>query len=259
MWLGERMTEKGIGNGISLIIFAGIVAGLPSAAGNTFRLMTAGEMSLFVVLIVVALMVAVLGFIVFVERGQRRIPIHYAKRMMGRKMLGGQTTHLPLRINTAGVIPPIFASSLLLFPATVANFSKVEWLQVLSNLLSPRSVVYNLLFIAVIIFFALLLHRHHLRSQGHRREHPEAGRLHPGHPSRRPDPRVHRPGPGPHHPLGRRLHLGHLRPAHDSHRQLQRALLLRRHLHPHRGGCGHGLHGPDRVLPDLPAIRRPHG
>jgi preprotein translocase subunit SecY len=154
MWLGERMTEKGIGNGISLIIFSGIVAGLPAAAGNTFRLMSAGEMSLFVVLLVVVVMVAVLGFIVFVERGQRRIPIHYAKRMMGRKMFGGQTTHLPLRINTAGVIPPIFASSLLLFPATLANFSKVEWLQTLSNLLSPRSISYNIMFVAVIIFFA---------------------------------------------------------------------------------------------------------
>jgi preprotein translocase subunit SecY len=154
MWLGERITAKGIGNGISLIIFAGIVAGLPSAVVNTFRLMSAGELSLFVLLLILAVMVAVLGFIVFMERGQRRIPIHSAKRMMGRKMFGGQTTHLPLRINTAGVIPPIFASSLLLFPATVANFSSAEWLKTVSTLLSPQSIVYNILYIAVIIFFA---------------------------------------------------------------------------------------------------------
>lgn len=154
MWLGEQMTSKGLGNGISMIIFAGIVAGLPAAVVNTFRLMTAGEMTLFVLLIVLGLMVAVLAFIVFMERGQRRIPIHYAKRMMGRKMFGGQTTHLPLRVNTAGVIPPIFASSLLLFPATLASFSHAEWLQNVSHLLTPSSIVYNILYISVIIFFA---------------------------------------------------------------------------------------------------------
>ncbi|WP_026167530.1 preprotein translocase subunit SecY [Desulfovibrio oxyclinae] len=153
MWLGEQLTEKGIGNGISLIIFAGIVAGLPSAIFNTFRLMTVGEISLFLLLIIMAVMVATLAFIVFMERGQRRIPIHYAKRQMGRKMFGGQTTHLPLRINTAGVIPPIFASSILMFPATVANFSSVEWLQSISQMLTPTSVLYNVLYVAIIIFF----------------------------------------------------------------------------------------------------------
>ncbi len=153
MWLGEQLTERGIGNGISLIIFSGIIAGLPGALTNTLRLVSAGEMTLFILLIVLALMVAVLGFVVFVERGQRRIPIHYAKRMVGRRMMGGQTTHLPLRLNTAGVIPPIFASSLMLFSATLANFSSVEWLQTISHLLSPQSVIYNIIFIGVIIFF----------------------------------------------------------------------------------------------------------
>jgi len=154
MWLGEQMTEKGLGNGISMIIFAGIVAGLPSAVMNTVRLMTAGELSLIVLLLIGALMAATLAFIVFVERGQRRIPIHYAKRMLGRKMVGGQTTHLPLRINTAGVIPPIFASSILLFPATLANFSSVAWLQNISQYMSPSSVFYNVSFIGLILFFS---------------------------------------------------------------------------------------------------------
>ena len=153
MWLGEQITDRGIGNGISLIIFAGIVASFPGAVINTFRLLGAGELSLFVLLLIVAVMLATLGFIVFMERGQRRLPIHYAKRMMGRKMYGGQTSHLPLRINTAGVIPPIFASSILMFPATVANFSQVEWLNRLSAFFQPTSIVYNLVFVALIVFF----------------------------------------------------------------------------------------------------------
>jgi len=122
MWIGEQMTEKGIGNGISMIIYAGIVAGLPRAVISTFSLVKAGELSLFVLVLIVALMLAVLAAIVFMERGQRRIPIQYAKRMVGRKMYGGQTTHLPLRVNTAGVIPPIFASSILLFRRPWASF-----------------------------------------------------------------------------------------------------------------------------------------
>ncbi|WP_421901154.1 preprotein translocase subunit SecY [Maridesulfovibrio sp.] len=153
MWLGEQMTEKGIGNGISMIIFAGIVAGLPAAIFNTVRLMQAGEITLFLLLFVLAFMVAILAFIVYMERGQRRIPIHYAKRMMGRKMMGGQTTHLPLRINTAGVIPPIFASSILMFPATLASFSNNEILSKFSAYFAPSSVVYNVVYIALIIFF----------------------------------------------------------------------------------------------------------
>ncbi len=153
MWLGEQMTEKGIGNGISMIIYAGIVAGLPAAVVNTVQLMTVGEISLFILLLIVVFMVVTLAFIVFMERGQRRIPIHYAKRQMGRKMFGGQTTHLPLKVNTAGVIPPIFASSILMFPATVAQFSNVQWLKDISGFLSPTSIIYNILFIGIIIFF----------------------------------------------------------------------------------------------------------
>lgn len=154
MWLGEQMTEKGLGNGISLIIFAGIVAGLPSAIVNSFRQLGSGEMTLFVLLLLAAVMLGVLAFIVFMERAQRRVPIQYAKRMMGRKMYGGQTTHLPLRVNTAGVIPPIFASSILGFPAMLAGFSSVEWINELSQTyLSPTSVVYNIIFVILVIFF----------------------------------------------------------------------------------------------------------
>ncbi len=154
MWIGEQITAKGIGNGISLIIFAGIVAGLPGAIMNSFSLIGAGELSVFVGLLILALMAGVLVFIVFMERGQRRIPIHYAKRQMGRKMFGGQTTHLPLRINTAGVIPPIFASSLLMFPATIGSFAQgSEILQQVTALFSPNSVLYNVLFVALVIFF----------------------------------------------------------------------------------------------------------
>ncbi len=153
MWLGEQMTERGIGNGISMIIFAGIVAGFPRAVINTFQLLKAGELSVFVFVFMIALMIAVLVAIVFMERGQRRIPIQYAKRMVGRKMYGGQTTHLPLRVNTAGVIPPIFASSILLFPATIANFSQVEWLNNISNMFRPQTILYNVIFVTLIVFF----------------------------------------------------------------------------------------------------------
>jgi preprotein translocase subunit SecY len=129
MWLGEQITERGIGNGISLIIFAGIVARLPTAGANTFRLLSSGEMGVFIVLILIIFMVLVVGFIIFVEQGQRRIPVQYAKRVVGRKMYGGQSTHLPLKINTSGVIPPIFASSIIMFPATIANFINIPWIK----------------------------------------------------------------------------------------------------------------------------------
>ncbi len=153
MWLGEQITEHGIGNGISLIIFAGIVCRLPSAAGNTFRLVSTDEMGIFLVLVLLVLMVSVVGFIIFVEQGQRRIPVQYAKRVVGRKMYGGQSTHLPLKINTSGVIPPIFASSIMMFPATIGSFVKVPWMQNVVSALSPGSILYNVLFVALIFFF----------------------------------------------------------------------------------------------------------
>jgi preprotein translocase subunit SecY len=153
MWLGEQITERGIGNGISLIIFAGIVARLPSAIANTFRLISTGEMSLFALLILIALMVSVVGFIIFMEQGQRRIPVQYAKRVVGRKMYGGQSTHLPLKINTSGVIPPIFASSIIMFPATAAGFIKVPFIQNIASSLMPGNFFYEILYVSFIIFF----------------------------------------------------------------------------------------------------------
>jgi len=153
MWLGEQITERGIGNGISLIIFAGIVARLPSAIGNSFRLLSTGELSIFAMLILIVLMLAVVALIIFVEQGQRRIPVQYAKRMVGRKMYGGQSTHLPLKINTSGVIPPIFASSIIMFPATIANFINVPWVKTVSTSLRPGGLFYELLYVGFIFFF----------------------------------------------------------------------------------------------------------
>ncbi|MBN1931155.1 MAG: preprotein translocase subunit SecY [Desulfobacterales bacterium] len=153
MWLGEQITERGIGNGISLIIFAGIVARMPNAIGNTFRLLSTGEMGIFPVLILIVLMLTVIGFIIFVEQGQRRIPVQYAKRVVGRKMYGGQSTHLPLKINTSGVIPPIFASSIIMFPATLASFINVPWMQNIAGLMRPGNAAYELLYVGFIFFF----------------------------------------------------------------------------------------------------------
>jgi preprotein translocase subunit SecY len=154
MWLGEQITEKGIGNGISLIIFAGIVCRGPEALINTFRLLASGEMGIFFIIILIVLMVLVVGIIVFVESGQRRIPVQYAKRVIGRKMYGGQTTHLPLKVNTAGVIPPIFASSIIMFPATIANFIPHPWMKAISDAMIPGRLFYETLYVAFIIFFA---------------------------------------------------------------------------------------------------------
>ncbi|MEA2061493.1 MAG: preprotein translocase subunit SecY [Thermodesulfobacteriota bacterium] len=153
MWLGEQITERGIGNGISLIIFAGIVARMPAAIGNTLRLLSTGEMSIFAILILLVLMIAVIAFIIFMEQAQRRIPVQYAKRVVGRKMYGGQSSHLPLKVNTAGVIPPIFASSIIMFPATLANFINLPVMQSVAAAMSPGTIIYNLVYVGFIIFF----------------------------------------------------------------------------------------------------------
>ncbi|MFV1956263.1 MAG: preprotein translocase subunit SecY [bacterium] len=153
MWLGEQITERGIGNGISLIIFAGIVARMPTATGKTFTLLKTGELSAFLMIFVVLLMVASVAFIIFVERGQRRIPVQYAKRVVGRKMYGGQSTHLPLKVNTAGVIPPIFASSILMFPATIAGFIKNPIMEAIASTFAPGRALYTVLYVGLIIFF----------------------------------------------------------------------------------------------------------
>jgi preprotein translocase subunit SecY len=157
MWLGEQITERGIGNGISLIIFAGIVAGLPSAVGGTLELVRTGEMNALSVLALFALALGVTAFVVFVERGQRRITVNYARRQQGRRMMAAQSTHLPLKLNMAGVIPPIFASSIILFPGTLGQwFGQSEdfrWLADITSKLSPGEPVYVIMYAAAIIFF----------------------------------------------------------------------------------------------------------
>ena len=152
MWLGEQITSKGIGNGISLIIFSGIVAGIPRAISEFWRFM--GKEIPYVLVPVILLVIAgVVIAVVVVERAQRRIPVHYAKRQQGRKVYGGQTTHLPLRLNTAGVIPPIFAGSLLAFPATLAQFSQTPWIQNISHYFNMNGVVYSIMYTVLIVFF----------------------------------------------------------------------------------------------------------
>ena len=157
MWLGEQVTERGIGNGISMIIFAGIVSGLPKAIGGTLELARTGEMNGAFIILLFLLSISVTALVVFVERGQRRILINYPKRQQGRKLYGGQSSFLPLKLNMAGVIPPIFASSIILFPATIAGwFGDSEgftWLQDVATMLSPGQPVYVMLYAAAIIFF----------------------------------------------------------------------------------------------------------
>ena len=158
MWLGEQITERGIGNGISIIILASILAGLPSAFGGTLQLVSTGELNGAFALILMLLILAVITFVVFVERAQRRIPVNYAKRMQGRRMYAGQSSHLPFKLNMSGVIPPIFASSIILFPATLASwFGQAEgfsWLQTLGARLSPGQPIYVMMYGALIMFFA---------------------------------------------------------------------------------------------------------
>jgi preprotein translocase subunit SecY len=157
MWLGEQITERGLGNGISILIFGGIAAGLPNAIGGLLELVRTGAMSIIVALLIVVLVALVTYFVVFVERGQRKILVNYARRQVGNKVYGGQSSHLPLKLNMAGVIPPIFASSIILLPATIANwFSSSEsmrWLKDISSTLSPGQPVYVMLYASAIVFF----------------------------------------------------------------------------------------------------------
>ncbi len=157
MWLGEQITERGLGNGISILIFAGIAAGLPSAIGGLLELVRTGAMSIIVSMVIVVLVGAVTWFVVFVERGQRKILVNYARRQVGNKVYGGQSSHLPLKLNMAGVIPPIFASSIILMPATIAGWfssgDSMRWLKDIASSLSPGQPIYVLLYAAAIVFF----------------------------------------------------------------------------------------------------------
>jgi preprotein translocase subunit SecY len=153
MWLGEQITERGIGNGISLIIFAGIVARLPSAVAQTYDLYVVGQLSFLLLVTLAVVMVGVVAAIVFLESGRRKIPVQYAKRVIGRRVYGGQSTHIPLKINTAGVIPPIFASSIIAFPATIAGFIQIPWVQSIGTQLAPGSLLYTMMYVSLIVFF----------------------------------------------------------------------------------------------------------
>ena len=174
MWLGEQITERGIGNGISIIIFAGIVAGLPAAVSSLFQLVSTGAISPLSMIFIIAIVVLVTAFVVFVERGQRRITVNYAKRQIGNKVYGGQSSYLPLKINMANVIPPIFASSLILFPATLAGWftsgDSTRWIRDLAASLSPGQPLYTLLYAALIIFLCLLLYGIGFQSERNCRE-----------------------------------------------------------------------------------------
>ena len=195
MWLGEQITARGIGNGISLIIFAGIVAELPSAIAGTLELGRQGALSTGLILAVIVMAVAVIAFIVFMERAQRRLLIQYPKRQVGNRMFEGQSSHLPLKLNTSGVIPPIFASSLLLLPTTVANFNAgqgPEWLTHHHHAARPRPAAVPGPLCRADRLLRLLLHRDRVQSDRDRRQSEEARRLHPRHPAGRAHGRVHR-------------------------------------------------------------------
>jgi preprotein translocase subunit SecY len=153
MWLGEQITERGIGNGSSLVIFTGIAASIPSGAQQLFALMSKGEMSAATLLILLVLMAGIIGAVIFMEVGQRRIPVQYSQRGQGMQSMATPSSHLPIKINFSGVIPPIFASSLLMFPATMAQFVDTPWLKALQDGLSPSGAIYNILFVALIVFF----------------------------------------------------------------------------------------------------------
>ena len=157
MWLGEQITERGLGNGISILIFAGIAAGLPNAVGGLLELVRTGAMNILVAILIVALVIGVTYFVVFVERGQRKILVNYARRQVGNKVYGGQSSHLPLKLNMAGVIPPIFASSIILLPATLVSWlstgDSVRWLKDIAGMLTPGQPIYVMFYAAAIIFF----------------------------------------------------------------------------------------------------------
>ena len=259
MWLGEQITERGIGNGISMIILASIVSGLPAAIGGTLELVNTGGMNPALPFVLGLLLLAVTGFVVFMERAQRRITVNYAKRQQGRRLYAGQTSHLPFKINMSGVIPPIFASSLILFPATIATWfgtgQAVSWLQRLAASLAPGQPIYILLYAGLIIFFCFFYTSLVFNSRDTADNLKRSGAFIPGiRPGRQTADYIDKVltrltfwGRHVHH---RRL--PHAR-VHDL--PVQRAVLFRRHLAAdHRGG-DHGLHVPIAGAHDEPSIR----
>ena len=223
MWLGEQITDRGIGNGMSLLIFAGIVVGFPGGLIDTFRMIQRGELNLLAALLLVAMMVAVIAAIIFVERGQRRITVQYAKRVVGRRMYGGQSTHLPLRVNTSGVIPVIFASSIIAFPQTIASFFQADnpWMQTVSEQLQWGMPLYNVLYVTFIIFFCYFYTAIVFNPDDVAENMRKYGGFVPGIRPGQEDLGVPRPHPVPHHLRGRHLPGPHRPPARVPHGGLQ--------------------------------------
>ena len=257
MWLGEQITSRGIGNGISLIILAGIVAELPSALANMLELGRQGALSTGLILLVIVMAVVVIAFIVFMERAQRRLLIQYPKRQVGNKMFEGQSSHLPLKLNTSGVIPPIFASSLLLLPATVANFNAgkgPEWFQWLNTQLSHGRPLFLFLCICADRVLRLLLHRDRVQPDRDRRQSEEAWRLHPRHPSGRAHRRIYRLRAVARYRARRGLSGDRLSDSRNPDFLCLGAVLLRRHLAPDRRQRDHGYGGAGAGLFAGPSV-----
>lgn len=261
MWVGEQVTERGIGNGVSLIIFAGIVAGLPGAVIHTVEAYRDGNMSFIALLLIVLVVLAFTYFVVFVERGQRRITVNYARRQGGRNAYMNQTSFLPLKLNMAGVIPAIFASSILAFPTTLAMWSgqasSATWLQKVGQRAgSGRAAAHDRVRCAD-HRFRVLLYRAGVQLAGNRRQPEEVGRADSGHPSGQGNGRLCRRRADP--PDGRRFAVpGDRLPAAGNHAHpAGRVVLLRRHLAADRGGGGDGLHCADPGAPDVAPVREP--
>ena len=249
MWLGEQITERGVGNGISMIILVGIIAGLPGAVGRTVEQVNTGEMQGPFAILLLAIIIGVTAFCVYVERAQRRITVNYAKRQVGRRMYAGQTSHLPFKLNMAGVIPPIFASSLLLFPATIASFlgtnpdSPVSsFLQQMSAALSYGQPLHMAAVRRADHLLLLLLHGAGVQRPRYGRQPEEVRCVHPGHPPGPADRRVHRQGADPADAVGRAVHRVRLPRAGDADGTPGRAVPVRRHVAADRRRGGDGLH-----------------
>ena len=251
MWLGEQITARGIGNGISLIIMSGIVAELPSAIAGMLELGRQGALSTGLILVVIVMAVVVIAFIVFMERAQRRLLIQYPKRQVGNRMFEGQSSHLPLKLNTSGVIPPIFASSLLLLPTTVANFNAgqgPEWFNAITTQLGHGRPLFLVPLHRADRVLRLLLHGDRVQPDRDRGQSQEARRLHSRHPAGRAHRRVHRLRADPHHRDRRGLSGDRLSDSGDSDLLRGGAVLLRRHVAADRGQRDHGYGGADPGL-----------
>ena len=261
MWLGEQITARGVGNGISLIIFAGIVAELPGALASTLELGRTGALSAVVLIALFVMAVAVIGFIVFIERAQRRIVVPYPKRQVGRRMFGGESTHLPLKVNTAGVIPPIFASSILLLPITALSINAgtgPDWMIEITSYLGRGQPIYMIIYAAAIIFFTFFYTSVVFNPEDTADNLKKERRFHTRSPSRQEHGGVPRLRADPAHLLGRHVPRRREPAARAADLAVRRALLFRRHESAHRRHRHHGHGGSDPVPPARAPVRRAH-